>query len=55
MTCFAPSDRTSDIIKLKEFLTVHYHVEKGMPFQLCKTGGLDLFLHFCSATSLLSF
>lgn len=49
---FTPSDRTSDIIRLKELLTTYSHVEKGMLFYLCKTGCLDLFLHFWSATSL---
>lgn len=52
---FNPSHRTSDMISLKEFLTIYSHAEKGTLFHLFKTGCLDLFLHFWSATSLLSF
>lgn len=52
---FNLSNRTSDMISLKEFLMIYSHAEKGMLFHLFKTGCLDLFLHFWSATTLLSF
>lgn len=48
---FTPSDRTSDIIRLKEFLTIYSHTENGILFHLDKTDFQDLFLHFWSATS----